>query len=244
VATPTSSYLQTLSKDEANEFLASLQKIKAHLSGELEWMKQQVEQKTLQLQGIEALLTEAIALGLSDATSDVTSTSETTDLAATSFNAVLPPASDMAGSDDELELPANGTSNGNGSAQSSPAAGTKPSSKSQAKTQSVTANKTNTTKKKPSSSKSSAKAAKSNTNRDLKELLLPTYAGKTLTDVVAQILNDTNKPLHLNDLLEEMYGEISDRDFKRAKISLANVLSVGKKEGKWLNLGEGLYTAK
>ena len=214
------------------------------MSGELGWMKQQVEQKTLQLQGIEALLAEAIALGLSEATLDTTATSETTDVEMASFDTVLPPVSEVASSDDELALPVNGTSNGNGSTQATPPAETKPSSKAQAKTQSVAASKTNTMKKKSASSKSAAKVAKSNTNRDLRELLLPTYTGKTLTDVVAQVLNDAEKPLHLNDLLEEMYGEMSDRDYKRAKVSLANVLSVGKKEGKWLNLGEGMYTAK
>lgn len=67
------------------------------------------------------------------------------------------------------------------------------------------------------------------------------FQGKTFTDSVAQILENAPKPLHLNELLAQMYEGLSDQDYERAKISLASVLSVGKKEGKWQNLGQGMY---
>lgn len=58
------SYLQTLAKEEAIAFVTSLQKVKEHLSHELQWMNGQVQQKTIQLQGIDTLLSEAVGLGL------------------------------------------------------------------------------------------------------------------------------------------------------------------------------------
>jgi len=58
VATPTS-YLQTLSPAEARAFITSLGQVQSHLQQELEWMNQQMQQKTMQLQGIETLLAEA-----------------------------------------------------------------------------------------------------------------------------------------------------------------------------------------
>ncbi len=71
VATSTS-YLQTLAKDEAIAFVASLQKVKDHLSQELQWMSEQAQQKTAQLQSLETLLSEAVALGLITAQTDST----------------------------------------------------------------------------------------------------------------------------------------------------------------------------
>ena len=75
------SYLQTLAKGEAIAFVASLQKVKEHLSHELHWVSEQVQQKTVQLQGIETLLTEAVELGLtpsSTSTQDLTAGSRET----------------------------------------------------------------------------------------------------------------------------------------------------------------------
>ncbi|PZV11712.1 MAG: hypothetical protein DCF22_13815, partial [Leptolyngbya sp.] len=54
-------------------------------------------------------------------------------------------------------------------------------------------------------------------------------------------LEDANKPLHLNDLLEQMYGKVSDQTFQRAKVSLANVLSTGMGKGRWKSAGKGFY---
>lgn len=78
---------------------------------------------------------------------------------------------------------------------------------------------------------------------DLRELLTKEFQGKPFTDSVAEILENASKPLHLNELLAQMYEGSSDQDYERARISLANVLSVGKKEGKWQNLGQGMYAS-
>ncbi len=79
---------------------------------------------------------------------------------------------------------------------------------------------------------------------ELREFLLPKFKGNALTDVVAQILASATKPLHLNDLLTEIYGTLPPQTAEKAKNSLANVLSTGKKQGKWHNLGDGRYAAK
>jgi len=58
------SYLQTLADDETIAFVTSLQSVKAYLGQELQWINEQAQQKTMQLQGIETLLSEALARGL------------------------------------------------------------------------------------------------------------------------------------------------------------------------------------
>ena len=239
MATPTS-YLQTLSQDEAIAFIRSLQKVKSHLSGELEWMTQQVEQKTTQLQGIETLLAEAIALGFispgSDATADVT----------TAKTIASPPPS-------QTVSPAVGDGLSNGSHAAKSDLDTAPLNRTTSTTtspksvppMSAMTKKANEAKaKKPSSSlKSAGRESQSKAYKELRELLVPKFRNKTFTDVVAHVLSSAAKPLHLDELLSEMYGTLSTQDFKRAKVSLANVLSVGKNEGKWKNLGQGMYAA-
>lgn len=256
MANPTSSYLQTLPQDDALSFVESLQKVKAHLRGDLEWMSQQVEQKTLQLQGIEALLAEYESLD-SEAL-QTPSTAEAQALESSSSDAV------NLVNQSEMTAPSNNHSVSNGENQSQPSAiSTAPSknpaatakpqptsknsktsnSKSQPKARSSTPTKSGATtaKKTKPAGKSVSKAVKSGGRKELRDLLLPKFAGQSLTNVVAQVLAGTDQPLHLNQLLTEMYGILTDQDFQRAKVSLANVLSVGKKEGKWQNVGEGLY---
>ncbi|XGV98046.1 MAG: hypothetical protein ACAF41_03730 [Leptolyngbya sp. BL-A-14] len=73
------SYLHTLAKEEAIAFVTSLQKVKEHLSHELQWMNGQVQQKTIQLQGIDTLLSEAVGLGLLSPNAITTQPSTATD---------------------------------------------------------------------------------------------------------------------------------------------------------------------
>ncbi|MDX2242519.1 MAG: hypothetical protein NW224_17670 [Leptolyngbyaceae cyanobacterium bins.302] len=276
MATPTS-YLQTLSRNDAIAFIDSLQRVKSHLSGEIQWMHQQVQQKTVQLQGIETLISEAIELGLLTAEASSTDGSLSLPSVATEHLTTEDIISSVIESDESDEfdrVPNNGngvlnpTSPGASSTAVSSSVptltpitagatkaksnrkNTKNSTPSKPKAQTASTNKTgsNKTKSSPakkagSSQRLASKVSKPSNTQELKNLLLPKFAGKTLTDAVAQILGEATKSLHLNDLLSQMYGDLSAQDFKRAKISLANVLSIGKKEGKWQNLGDGLYAA-
>lgn len=246
MANPTS-YLQTLPEDEAIAFVASLQKVRDHLQEELEWMNQQVQQKTIQLQGIDTLLAEAAA----PKSKSNSSGSASDDLPAKAESSTLEPL-DPAETEDVLERVA--LSNGDASSvaqisnvdpTSSPIAPLgSPKSLRDARTVTGKPKAAKAPKQPRSAAKANSQSSSSSrNNQDLRKLLVKKFQGKNLTDAVAQILKGADKPLHLDDLLMEMYGKLSESDFKRAKVSLANVLSVGKKDGKWQNLGEGLYAA-
>lgn len=251
MTTPTS-YLQTLSKDDAIAFVTSLQKVKDYLQSEVAWMSEQVQQKTIQLQGIETLLSEAVTLGLpgADAPSELTQTPEE-DTASTDLEDET--HSTTPNSLDNLDTIA--ASNGSAapdedtlshtSKTSSSTRKRKVAPKAQPQAKSTATQKTSIAGAKggKSSPKSTGKPKSSGRRADLRELLLPQFAGKSITDAVAQVLTKQGKELHLNQLLTELYGTLSHQDFGRAKVSLANVLSVGKKEGKWQNNGNGLYRA-
>jgi len=212
VATSTS-YLQTLSQDDAIAFVASLQKVKDHLQSELNWMNQQVQQKTVQLEGIETMLSEAATLSIDRTTAQLNS-----DYGDDSNHQEVETNSDATEAlDPPFEI-----KDSNGSIASKPKA---------------------TKAKGAKAPKSTAKTGSSSRRKELRELLLPKFEGKSLTDVVAQVLTQSEAPLHLNQLLTQMYGSLAHQDFKRAKESLANILSVGKKEGKWQNMGGGVYQA-
>jgi len=260
------SYLQTLDRKEAIVFVASLEKVKSHLTQELEWLNEQVQQKTVQLQGIETLLSEAVALGLpvSDALATESASeapspiSDDTDLDDSDANDL---DSDEVESDhaynngaasphleaDYSTVSASAATPTSSTASKSAKSTSKQSSprkKGDAKVkQSSTRKPGKTQAKKTASPTIGSKSRTSSGLVELRELLVPKFQGRTLTDVVSQVLESANKPVHLNDLLTEMYGDLSDRDLKRAKVSLANVLSVGKKENKWQNLGQGMYAA-
>lgn len=253
MATSPTSYLQTLSKAEAIAFVTSLQKVKEHLSQELQWINEQAQQKTTQLQGIETLLAEAVSLGLltSDAVSTVeaTSTVGTTSIVTTPLNTSdsLAIASTLNGDavsnhfteptpTVDLELPP-AQKQKSGGRQKNP-------SKAKTTTKQPASKTRNTKSKKPNTAVKPTKKGGQSSSIDLRQLLRTEFQGKTFTDAVSEILESTSEPLHLNDLLAEMYEDLSDQDFKRAKVSLANVLSVGTKKGNWKSLGKGLYTGK
>ncbi|MBF2027967.1 MAG: hypothetical protein IGS48_14585 [Oscillatoriales cyanobacterium C42_A2020_001] len=252
MATSPTSYLQTLSKEEAIAFVTSLQKVKEYLSQELQWINEQAHQKTTQLQGIETLLAEAVELGLlapnAVSTIETTSTVEAAPMITAPVNSAddLAIASTLNGDalsnhlvelmpTTDAESSRSPQKQGNGRKQKT-ALKTKTSTKQPASKSSGTR-----TKKTSTSAKSAAKANQSSLV-DLRQLLKPEFQGKTFTDTVSEILDSAPEPLHLNDLLAEMYEDLSDQNFRRAKVSLANVLSVGTKKGNWKSLGKGLYT--
>jgi hypothetical protein len=221
------SYLQTLPQDEAIALVTSLQKVKEHLTQELQWMDEQVQQKTVQLQGIETLLSEATDLGLLTLTSDVTA------------EVATPTVSD---SDAPLRaIPSNLSSSVepqiNGQEQDD-------NFKTKPATKSATASITSAAKAKQtkSSPKPTSNKSQPTSSSDLRQFLKAEFQETTFTDAVSQILDAANKPLHLDDLIEQMYGKVSDQTFQRAKVSLANVLSTGMGKGRWKSAGKGFYT--
>lgn len=247
VATSSTSYLQTLTKDETLAFLTSLQKVKDHLNEELQWMNQQVQQKSIQLQGIETLLGEARAIGLAvespaaQESEKQQSPTEPQSIDTVALKALLNNSQNLLSVSDVDE-----DTDDADEAMSSPAP-TADSPKKQtknAKQPSKAASKRSTSAKKPkSSSKPKAKGNGSTKGVDLRELLQPTFQDMTFGDAVSEILEQANQPLHLDDLIDKMYKELSDQDYQRAKGSLANVLSVGTGKGRWKNVSKGMYAS-
>lgn len=253
VATPTS-YLQTLSAEDASAFITSLQKVQTHLTSELEWMNQQVQQKTIQLQGIETLLAEASTLGLLEtgevtvsdgvAANDQTVTAQEGEPEAAENSAPTTPEAPPA---DNAEATSE-----SGQAVAAPASASteasqpeQKASKPPARAKSRTTGSKAVTKKKPiATSRSRSKAGTAKSQKDSRVLLRPEFANDSLADAVIRILAQAETPLHINQLVKEMYGDVMGEDLKRVKASLANVLSKGKRTGKWQNVGNGLYQIK
>lgn len=248
MATSSTSYLQTLTKDETLAFLTSLQKVKDHLNEELQWMKQQVQQKSIQLQGIETLLGEARAIGLSvaspaEASEDQSSTTELQPIDTVALKALLNNSQNLLSDDDEDEDTEDTDDADEAMSAPAPTAAS-PKKQTKAKSPKATISKRGTSAKKPkSSSKPKAKGNGSTKGVDLRELLQPTFQDMTFGDAVSEILEQANQPLHLDDLIDKMYQELSDQDYHRAKGSLANVLSVGTSKGRWKNVSKGMYAS-
>jgi len=217
-------------------------------------MNQQMQQRTLQLQGIETLLAEAM----------------TQEHPATAAGAIAPPAASAAqvpkesatapaaeaaasteaeslGADDAAaiaaaseDVPAKESAAPPDQVAAPPEAAlaektaAKPSTK--AKSQKSSSAKA-TTKKKPSTkSQSRSKASKAQPQPKSRALLRSEFADETLTDAVTQVLTQAAGPLHLDQLVSELYEDVSGEDLKRIKGALANVLSKGKRSGKWRNV--------
>jgi hypothetical protein len=263
VTTSPTSYLQTLADDETTAFVVSLQSVKAHLSQELQWINEKLQQKSIQLQGIETLLSEALALGLIatgvNPTSKHTSTKEST--------AVLPSTesvtTDATTDENDLEIPAAIVGEAFKSGQSIDSIGSiaaaiaalpdKTSSKQrggQAKsdyTKTTTGSKSSANAKKlptkaQQSKQSTSKASRTGKTSGLNQFLQSQFRDKALTESVSDILNRAPAPLSTDDVMAKLYNGLSEEDYQRAKHSLANILSLGKSKGAWKSAGRGRYT--
>lgn len=213
-------------------------------------MNQQVQQKTLQLEGIEALLTEATQLELNSpdfASSTEPTSAEVEDVltASEAARAEVDHTAIATDLNEDISLSENDdasrvnqvssikSATTTGQRQSKRQAGNKSSHKSKPKS-GATARKTSTAKTgKPTSTTRSVP--------DLRQFLWSQFEDKTFTDAVGEILDRSNVPLSLDDLIHQMYEDLPDRDYKRAKASLANVLSVGRGNGKWRSVSKGLF---
>jgi hypothetical protein len=255
VTTSPTSYLQTLAKDEAIAFVKSLKKVKEHLSDELKWINEQLQQKTIQLQGIENLLSEAVALGLveSNAQSSTppesvtkTTTSPPITASATS-NGGSPVASSVDLNIATPSITTPSTSQKRGSQRK------KTSSKTQSKSKPPAKAKTSVAKAKTTDSsvvgksnplrRSISKASKPKEASGLQEFLQRSFRDKTLTDSVGEILARSKKPLSISEVVNELYTDLSGENYKQAKDSIGNVLAVGRRKGRWKTTGKGLYAS-
>ncbi|XHX77280.1 MAG: hypothetical protein RBJ76_23000 [Stenomitos frigidus ULC029] len=230
----TTSYLQTLAKDEAIAFVASLQKVKDHLSQELQWMSEQVQQKTAQLQGIETLLSEALTLGLVTTETDSFPEDENVvEFAAAESGS--PATGEAAEPIAAIAAPVRPTSTQQRGKQGKAKPAKTPSrSKPSAATQTGTAE---------ARSKLAAPPSKPNQQgkSNLQRFLKPQWHSKALTEAVGEVLNHASVPLSTDELMAELYDGLSKEDYNRAKNSLANILSVGRSKGTWKSTGRGRY---
>lgn len=236
------SYLQSLPDNEATTFLAALQKVKDHLGKELQLLNQQVQQKTMQFQGIEALLAEAQG---KESAKQEPSPPSTLDAASLDLLDTITPSLAPA---EESPLPAtNGAAAPADVVEAAPQAQktAKPpaAAKAKAPAKAATASKGNTATKKKTTAQPKAKGKQTTTAKssELRKLLQPQFQDKTFGGAVSEILAQANQPLHIDELIDTLYGELSDPDYERAKVSLANVLSVGSSKGRWRNVSKGMY---
>jgi hypothetical protein len=250
------SYLQTLADDETIAFVTSLQSVKAYLSQELQWINEQSQQKTMQLQGIETLLSEALARGLlpTDAGSvpiplsaaDPSTPMVTTDVATGESDLDIPNPSNGGTASSESSdgvtaaiaaLPNPTSSKSRGGKVKSAQTKTPRSSKS-GKTPKASAAKT---KRSPSSV---SKASRTGKSSELNQFLRGQFRGKVLIESVSEILDRASAPLNTDEIMAELYEDLSTEDYQRAKHSLANILSMGKSKGTWQSAGRGRYAGK
>ncbi|HIK15954.1 MAG TPA: hypothetical protein IGS53_11815 [Leptolyngbyaceae cyanobacterium M33_DOE_097] len=256
-------YLKTLPSDEAIALVTSLQKVKEHLTEELDWMNQQLQQKTTQLQGIETLLAEADSLGLTEPGSQPSTPAAKTAATPASTKSKAP-SKKVASA--PTATPENGTTS-NGDAppafdpllaltsvldslptkvesaaktETAPKGDVKPQTKAKA---AKTPASSSTKEKKPAAPKASSKPAPAGKTKELRELLAKKYQDKTFGEIADELLTRASKPVHVNDLVKEMYGNLSEADSKRARLALTKLLSAGKMEGKWQSIGQGVYAA-
>jgi len=250
------SYLQTLADDETIAFVTSLQSVKVYLSQELQWINEQVQQKTVQFQGIETLLSEALVRELLPTEADSVLIPLSTAVPSTPMV-----TADVATGESNLDLPAaaNGGTASNESSDGVTAAiaalpdktplksrGGKVKSAQMKTSRNPKSGKTPKasaakTKRSPSSV---SKASRTGKTSELNQFLRGQFRGKVLIESVSEILDRASAPLNTDEIMAELYEDLSTEDYQRAKHSLANILSIGKSKGTWQSAGRGRYTGK
>jgi len=252
VATASTSYLQTLPKDEAIAFVASLQSVKAHLSQALLWLEAQVQQKTVQLQGLETMLSEAETLGSEAETLGLVvaaphslptaiTHASAVELPATAKGSTLPAIATEPVAAAIAPLPAKKPLE-----QSRGQQGKAASAKTSRGTKPSAATKTGTlpAKQATPSTPPVSKAAQRGKASPLQRFLKSQWRDKALTEAVGDILDQAAAPLTTDAVMAALYDGLPQADYDRAKHSLANILSVGRSKGAWKSTGRGLYAGK
>ncbi|XGW00804.1 MAG: hypothetical protein ACAF41_34465 (plasmid) [Leptolyngbya sp. BL-A-14] len=243
--TSPTSYLQTLPKDEAIAFVASLQTVKDHLSQALLWLEAQVQQKTVQLQGIETLLSEADTLGLVVAAPYSTPTPNTPEGASELLPTETGSPLSVIATESVAAVIAAPTPK-KPSKQPSRQQRNVASAKASRDSKPVAATKTSTAKAKPP--KPATPPARNANQRGqaspLQPFLKSQWRDKALTAAVSDILAQAEVPLSTDAVMAALYDGLPTAAYDRAKHSLANTLSVGRSKGLWQSAGRGLYAAQ
>lgn len=220
------SYLQNLLPTEATAFITSLQKVKEHLSQELAWITTQLQQKTVQLQGIDSILAD---LG-SPATEIPTPVSEELN-----GNSSVSRLLDI---ERPMPMPMPQTE------PSSPTEAPKPARSPQGKRSTASSKAPATAKRGAAKPAGKAKpAAAASEPKALKPFLQSAFQNQPLNESIAQVLSQAKESLSTDDLMVELYDGLSSEDYQRAKRSLTNILSTGRSKGKWRSTGRGLYAS-
>jgi len=231
------SYLQTLPQTEATALVTSLQKVKEHLSQELAWINTQLQQKTVQLQGIDSILAdlgspapESPAPAAEEPINGNTSVSRLLDLERPTSPQASPSSDhetvdDEAVDDETVDAPELARSQ----------RGKQPTSRPK-----VPAKSKRGVAKPASQAKSPASATQPNT---LSSFLQSALQNQPLSDSIAQVLSNAVAPLSTDNLMVELYEGLSNEDYQRAKRSLTNILSTGRSKGKWRSTERGLYSS-
>ena len=230
------SYLQTLPQTEATVFVTSLQKVKEHLSQELAWINTQLQQKTVQLQGIEGILadlgspsSESPAPASEEPTNGNTSVSRLLDLEIATPSPAAPSSNHEPVDDEPVDAPKLTRSQ----------RGKKPTSGSKAPATAPAKSKRGAVKS-ASKAKIPTSATQPNT---LSSFLQSAFQNQPLSDSITQVLSNAAEPLSTDNLMVELYEGLSSEDYNRAKRSLTNILSTGRSKGKWRSTGRGLYAS-
>jgi hypothetical protein len=250
-------YLQTLPKDEAIAFVSSLQKVKEHLSHELQWMNEQAHQKTMQLQGIDTLLAEAVGLGLvplhAASTSEVVPPEvNPSSIAAALSNASQTASSATANGNNSVANPTELTDSTVSPSNAAQSVATAPPKRGKQRQQNKppqakrgatlpATSKTNTAKAKPGRPAQSSTEAGRSSSSGFQQFLQTGFQDQSMTDAVGEILAATKEPMNTDAIMAKLYDGLAGESYQRAKSSLSNILSVGKSKGKWKSTGRGLY---
>lgn len=68
------------------------------------------------------------------------------------------------------------------------------------------------------------------------------WEGYSLADISELILNDTDRALHANEMVEMVYEVTTPSEHKSAKLSLVSTLRTGAKNGRWVFEGKNIYS--
>jgi hypothetical protein len=80
--------------------------------------------------------------------------------------------------------------------------------------------------------------------RSPKEMLRTEFLNQTLADVIWQVLNSYKKPVNADGVAQVIFDTRDNAAYGRARNSLSTELRRGVKEGRWKQVGRGLFVAK
>lgn len=80
-----------------------------------------------------------------------------------------------------------------------------------------------------------------NRSKDM-PLRKPQWEGMTLYEIVETILDETSGDIHADHIIPQIYETETQKDKSRAKQSLVSTMKRGASDGKWIALGQNMYS--